>query len=175
MICRIVVAVTFVWGLLVVTASHGTESDGPRPFQPTWESLKAHQDPAWFRDAKFGIYTHWGPVTVGSEDCPAGGQWYGNEMYSPKSGVFAWHKQRFGDQAKVGYKDLIPKFKAEKFDADAWAELFARSGQSSPVRWPCITTISPCGTPRSRLGTRSRWGRTATSPVSWKRPSSGAV
>jgi alpha-L-fucosidase len=128
MICRIVVAVTFVWGLLVVPASHGAESDGPRPFEPTWESLKAHQDPAWFRDAKFGIYTHWGPVTVGSEDCPAGGQWYGNEMYSPKSGVFAWHKQHFGDQAKVGYKDLIPKFKAEKFDAEDWAELFARSG-----------------------------------------------
>ena len=71
MICRIVVAVTFVWGLLVVTASHGTESDGPRPFQPTWESLKAHQDPAWFRDAKFGIYTHWGPVTVGSRGLPS--------------------------------------------------------------------------------------------------------
>jgi alpha-L-fucosidase len=101
---------------------------GAGPYQPTWESLKAHQDPEWFRDAKFGIYTHWGPVTVGSEDCPCGGQWYGNEMYSPKSGVFAWHKQRFGDQNKVGYKDLIPLFKAEKFDAEAWAELFARSG-----------------------------------------------
>jgi len=49
-------------------------------------------------------------------------------MYSPKSGVFAWHKQHFGDQTKVGYKDIIPMFKAEKFNADAWADLFARSG-----------------------------------------------
>ena len=97
-------------------------------FKPSWESLKAHRDPEWFRDAKFGIYTHWGPVTIGSEDCPCGGQWYGHEMYDPKSGVFAWHKQHFGEQGKVGYKDLIPMFKAEKFDAEAWADLFARSG-----------------------------------------------
>jgi hypothetical protein len=45
---------------------------GPGPFEPTWESLKKHQDPDWFRDAKFGIYTHWGPVTVGSEDSGEG-------------------------------------------------------------------------------------------------------
>jgi alpha-L-fucosidase len=101
---------------------------GSTPYRPEWESLKAHKDPEWFRDAKFGIYTHWGPVTVGSEDCPCGGQWYGNEMYSPKSGVFAWHKKHFGDQTRIGYKDLIPKFTAEKFDAEAWADLFARSG-----------------------------------------------
>ena len=98
------------------------------PYQPKWESLKAHQNPEWFRDAKFGIYAHWGPVTVGSEDCPAGGQWYGHEMYDPKSGVFAYHKRRFGDQTKVGYKDIMPLFRAEKFDAEAWAELFARAG-----------------------------------------------
>ena len=109
-------------------ASDAGQSGDSGPFQPTWESLKAHKDPDWFRDAKFGIYTHWGPVTVGSEDCPCGGQWYGNEMYNPKSGVFAWHKRHFGDQAKVGYKDIIPMFKAEKFDAEAWADLFARSG-----------------------------------------------
>jgi alpha-L-fucosidase len=98
------------------------------PFQPTWESLKKHHDPQWFRDAKFGIYTHWGPVTVGSEDCRRGGQWYGREMYDPKSPVFAYHKKRFGDQTKAGYKDIIPLFTAPRFDAEAWAELFARAG-----------------------------------------------
>ena len=101
---------------------------GPGPFEPTWESLKRHQDPQWFRDAKFGIYTHWGPVTVGCEDCPQGGQWYGHEMYIAKNPVFTYHKKRFGDQAKVGYKDIIPQFTAKKFDAEAWADLFARSG-----------------------------------------------
>jgi alpha-L-fucosidase len=104
------------------------ESSAGQKYQPTWESLKAHQDPAWFRDAKFGIYTHWGPVTVGSEDSPAGGQWYGREMYDRASPVFAYHQKHFGDQKKVGYKDIIPKFKAEKFDAEAWADLFARAG-----------------------------------------------
>ena len=118
--------------MVLVLAAWGGErpptDGGPGPFEPTWESLKKHQDPDWFRDAKFGIYTHWGPVTVGSEDCPRGGQWYGREMYDPKSPVFAYHKKRFGDQTKVGYKDIIPLFRAEKFDAEAWAELFARSG-----------------------------------------------
>lgn len=96
------------------------------PYAPAWESLKAHKDPAWFADAKFGIYTHWGPVTVGCEG--SGGQWYGSEMYKAGHGVFAYHKKTFGDQAQFGYKDIIPLFKAERFDANAWAELFAQSG-----------------------------------------------
>ena len=51
------------------------------PFKPDWPSLHAHQDPEWFYDAEFGIYTHWRPVTVGCEDAPQGGEWYGREMY----------------------------------------------------------------------------------------------
>ena len=98
------------------------------PFQPDWASLKAHQDPEWFRDAKFGIYTHWGPVTVGAEDGPDGGQWYGNSMYKTNSPTFRYHQQKYGDQHQVGYKDMIPKFTAPHFDAGAWADLFARAG-----------------------------------------------
>ena len=99
------------------------------PYKPEWDSLKAHKDPEWFRNAKFGIYTHWGPVTVGSEDAQAGDcQWYGMNMYAPKSPLFEYHRKKFGDQKAVGYKDMIPKFTAEKFDAEAWADLFARSG-----------------------------------------------
>jgi len=98
------------------------------PFQPNWESLKAHQDPEWFRDAKFGIYTHWGPVTVGAEDGPSGGQWYGHSMYDTNSPTFKYHQKKYGDQHTVGYKDIIPKFTAEKFNADDWADLFAKAG-----------------------------------------------
>ena len=58
---------------------------GAGPYRPEWTSLKAHKDPEWFRDAKFGIYTHWGPVSVGAEDGPGGVQWYGKNMYEPKS------------------------------------------------------------------------------------------
>ena len=99
------------------------------PFQPAWESLTAHKNPEWFRDAKFGIYTHWGPVTVGSENAPRNvGQYYGRDLYDRTKPEFEYHKKTFGDQSTVGYKDIIPLFKAEKFDADAWADLFARAG-----------------------------------------------
>ena len=98
------------------------------PYKPEWESLKAHKDPEWFRDAKFGIYTHWGPVTVGSEHAPSDAEWYGQQMYLENHAAFKHHQKRFGDQRTVGYKDVIPQFKAEKFNADAWADLFARAG-----------------------------------------------
>lgn len=108
--------------------SHAADAAATGAYAPEWESLKRHTDPEWFRDAKFGIYTHWGPVTVGCEDCPAGGQWYGREMYDPKSPVFAFHARQFGPQDKVGYKDILPRFAAPKFNADAWADLFAKAG-----------------------------------------------
>ncbi|HPA18435.1 MAG TPA: alpha-L-fucosidase [Verrucomicrobiae bacterium] len=98
------------------------------PYRAEWSSLKAHKDPEWFRDAKLGIYTHWGPVTVGAEDGPGGVQWYGKSMYEPKSPTFKYHRERYGDQNAVGYKDMIPKFTAERFNAEEWADLFARCG-----------------------------------------------
>ena len=113
---------------LASMAFAGVPSATDGPFKPEWASLKAHKNPEWFRDAKFGIYTHWGPVTVGSENCPSPGQYYGRDMYDRTKPEFEFHKQTFGDQSKFGYKDLIPLFKAEKFDANEWAELFARAG-----------------------------------------------
>ena len=98
------------------------------PYTASWESLSTHKVPEWFRDAKFGIYTHWGPVTVGAEDGPGGVQWYGRNMYVKSSPTFEYHRQKYGDQSRFGYKDVVPLFKAEKFDAEAWAELFAGSG-----------------------------------------------
>ena len=97
-------------------------------YAPTWESLSKHKVPEWFRDAKFGIYTHWGPVTVGAEDGPGGVQWYGRSMYMPESPTFEYHRKKFGDQNTVGYKDVVALFRAESFDAEAWAELFAAAG-----------------------------------------------
>jgi alpha-L-fucosidase len=117
----------FAWlAVLPVIAADAGAASGP--FNLDWASLKAHKDPEWFRDAKFGIYTHWGPVTVGCEDAPQGGEWYGREMYLTNNPIFAWHKQKFGDQNTFGYKDVIPLFTASKFDPEKWAELFARAG-----------------------------------------------
>jgi len=110
----------------VVAFGDGTSAkDG---YESTWESLQRHEAPEWFRDAKFGIYTHWGPVTVGAEDGPDGVQWYGRNMYVRESPTFEYHRKKCGDPNRFGYKDIIPLFKAEKFDAEAWAELFAEAG-----------------------------------------------
>ncbi len=98
------------------------------PFQPSWDSLHTHVDPEWFRDAKFGIYTHWGPITVATDPAPSDMEWYGRQLYMPEHAAFKYHQQRFGDQHQVGHKDVIPHFTAEKFDAEAWADLFARAG-----------------------------------------------
>ena len=131
-LATLILACSAVWTLVVGSADAQTSTNQSEnakgPYEPTWESLKKHQRPEWFKDAKFGIYTHWGPVTVGTEDGPGGVQWYGRNMYVEKSPTFEYHRKRFGDQHKIGYKDIIPLFKAEKFDAEAWAELFAAAG-----------------------------------------------
>ena len=94
----------------------------PGPVRPTWDSLKAHyRVPDWYAAAKFGLFMHWGLY-----DVPAhGSEWYEKHMYGP----FAqWHTEHFGPIDRFGYKDFIPKFTAAKFDPDAWADLFKKSG-----------------------------------------------
>jgi alpha-L-fucosidase len=92
------------------------------PIQPTWDSLKAnYTTPEWLKDGKFGIFIHWGIYSVPAH----GNEWYVQHMYSS---MLAWHTEHFGPVDKFGYKDFIPRFKAEKFDADAWAALFKRAG-----------------------------------------------
>lgn len=98
-------------------------------YEATWASVARHeQSPEWFKDAKFGIYTHWGPVTIGCEEGPGGAQWYGRNMYRPNDSTFAYHRDTYGDQHQVGYKEMIARFNPRKFDAEAWAEIFAESG-----------------------------------------------
>lgn len=93
-------------------------------FQPTWESLSRYQVPEWYKDAKFGIFIHWGVYSV-----PAfGSEWYPRQMYQQGSAEFKHHAETYGAQNIFGYKDFIPLFKAEKFNADQWADLFKRSG-----------------------------------------------
>ena len=97
-------------------------NDGP--FRPDWESLRHYQMPQWYKDAKFGIFIHWGVYSVpGAEN-----EWYPRNMYQPKEGAYAYHLKNFGPQDKAGYKDLIPKFRAEKWDPAAWAALFKEAG-----------------------------------------------
>jgi alpha-L-fucosidase len=94
------------------------------PYQANWGSLEKYQVPEWYLDAKFGIFIHWGVYSVPAFD----NEWYPRNMYKRGEKAFDHHLTVFGPQSQFGYKDFIPRFKAEKFDARAWAELFRKSG-----------------------------------------------
>ena len=97
-------------------------------YAPAWESLKQHNTPQWLKDAKFGIYTHWGIYCYSATRGNA--TWNSHAAYmDPESEEAQDFYQKYGQvTTEFGYKDLIPKFTAEKFNAEEWAELFAKSG-----------------------------------------------
>lgn len=112
-------------GLLAVFIAGCTTQE---QYKPDWRSLRQHDTPKWLRDGKFGIYTHWGPYAVHGQG--PNGTWYSHEVYMDEEG---WQRKHFEENygkltPDFGYKDLIPMFTAEKFDADEWAELFEKSG-----------------------------------------------
>lgn len=99
------------------------------PYEANWDSLRKHQPaPEWFRDAKFGIYFHWGVYSV-----PAyGNEWYPRHMHD-KGGdraghVYKHHAETYGDPADYGYDKFVPQFTAEHFDAEEWIDLFEKAG-----------------------------------------------
>jgi alpha-L-fucosidase len=94
------------------------------PYSASWDSLEKFKVPKWYEDAKFGIFIHWGVYCVPGFDS----EWYPRNMYLQDNRVFKYHLESYGPQSKFGYKDFIPMFKAEKFNADQWAELFRKSG-----------------------------------------------
>lgn len=94
------------------------------PYRADWNSLSAYRVPEWYKDAKFGIFIHWGIYSV-----PAfGNEWYSRNMYIQGSPEFEHHRKTYGDQKDFGYKDFIPLFKAERFEPKEWAELFKKAG-----------------------------------------------
>src|SRR5690348_18099795 len=100
------------------------ETGSTAQYQATWESLKQYRVPEWYRDAKFGIFIHWGVYSV-----PAfGNEWYPRQMYLEGTEEFNHHVATYGPQARFGYKDFVPLFQGEIFDPQAWAALFKRSG-----------------------------------------------
>ncbi len=97
---------------------------GKGPFRADWQSLAAYQVPAWYKDAKFGIFIHWGVYSV-----PAfGSEWYPREMYLRGSAINKHQVALHGPLTQFGYKDFIPLFKAEHYDPQAWAKLFKAAG-----------------------------------------------
>jgi len=94
------------------------------PYRADWQSLQKYEVPDWYKDAKFGIFIHWGVYSV-----PAfGSEWYPRNMYRQGSDEYNHHLSTYGPLAKFGYKDFIPMFRAEHFDPAAWARLFKEAG-----------------------------------------------
>ena len=114
----------------------------PGPIEPTDASIAAHyQCPEWFRDAKFGIYMHWGINSIPGYDGHYGRwmYWYqepdsalrkypilGYRAHAPK--VYQHHLKTYGHPSKFGYKDFIPMWKADKFNADSLAAFYKEVG-----------------------------------------------
>ncbi|HWV66998.1 alpha-L-fucosidase [Chitinophaga sp.] len=95
----------------------------PGPFQPTWDSLGQYQVPDWFRDAKFGIWAHWGPQCQ-----PEHGDWYARGMYEEGSGHYKYHLQKYGHPSKFGFKDVINEWKAENWHPEELVALYKKAG-----------------------------------------------
>lgn len=92
-------------------------------FSPTWESLKQYQCPEWFRDAKFGIWAHWGPQCQ-----PEDGDWYARSMYLTGSGQYKFHTNHYGSPADFGFKDVIHEWRAENWNPEKLMALYKRAG-----------------------------------------------
>ncbi|MCR4740726.1 MAG: alpha-L-fucosidase [Lachnospiraceae bacterium] len=100
------------------------ETIGAGPYKADWGSLSCHKTPDWYYKAKFGIFIHWGLYSV-----PAySNEWYSRHMYDPAHHEYDFHRKHFGDQKEFGYKDFIPMFRGENFDAEEWAALFKEAG-----------------------------------------------
>ena len=104
--------------VLIIVVLIGIPSCTQKEYTPNWESLSEYQTPEWFRDAKFGIFIHWGVYSV-----PAYvNEWYPRNMYRDGSKQNLYHLETYGSLKEFGYKDFIPQFKAEKWDPRAWAK-----------------------------------------------------
>ncbi|WP_168196997.1 alpha-L-fucosidase [Flavobacterium alkalisoli] len=111
---------------VALTACSDKKKEGQSgPYQPNWESMKEHDATAeWFKDAKFGIYAHWGVLSV-----PAyANDWYARLMHVEGSEENKHHVETYGQPSEFGYHDFVPMFKAENFNAEEWADLYVQAG-----------------------------------------------
>src|SRR5262249_40409015 len=125
-----IVTVALSWGVAFVAALAQTSpspvdlpaiADGP--FKPDWTSLAGYQAPEWFRDAKFGIWAHWGPQCE-----PEHGDWYARNMYIEGSADYKSHLAEYGHPSAFGFKDVIHQWKAAHFDPDTLLHFYKDSG-----------------------------------------------
>jgi alpha-L-fucosidase len=104
----------------------------PGPFQGTRESLNTYLAPDWFRDAKFGIWNHWGPQSAAEY-----GDWYARRMYIEGEAQYRHHLEHYGHPSKTGFADVIKSWTADKFDADYLVGLYKKAGAKYYVSMGC--------------------------------------
>jgi alpha-L-fucosidase len=99
------------------------ESVAPGPFKPEWKSLINYKVPEWFRDAKFGMWAHWGPQCQ-----PEHGDWYARSMYIEGSDDYQFHLKKYGHPSKFGFKDIVNEWKAENWQPEELVKLYSQTG-----------------------------------------------
>ena len=92
-------------------------------FEPNWESLRQYEVPEWFRDAKFGIWAHWGPQCV-----EGSGDWMARELYMEGTYKANYHREHYGHPSEVGFKDILPLFKAEHWNPEKLVQFYKEVG-----------------------------------------------
>jgi len=115
--------ILIVFLFLLLSAVSFSQDKKTSKFEPSFESFKAYRIPEWFRDAKFGIWAHWGPQAV-----PRQGDWYAKKMYMEGSADYKYHLAHYGHPSVFGYKDIVNLWKAEKWDPDHLMALYKKAG-----------------------------------------------
>ena len=136
-------------------AAHPDLAITPGPFKGTRQSLREWQVPEWYRDAKFGIWAHWGPQSAVEY-----GDWYARNMYVQGNKQYEYHLKTYGHPTKVGFKDLIPKWTADKFDPDHLLGLYKKAG----AKYFCSMAVHHDGFDLWDSKHQPRWNAVATGP-----------
>ncbi len=151
-------ALTAIGGSVLLTRARAA---GPQPeitagpFQGTRESLKEYHVPEWYRDAKFGIWAHWGPQSAAEA-----GDWYARNMYIQGNRQYEYHVKTYGHPSKFGFKDVIATWKADKFDADHLMTLYKKAG----ARYFCSMGVHHDGFDLWKSTYQPRWNAVAAGP-----------
>lgn len=107
----------------IIKVSENDEPMQKGKFEPNWESLKTYETPEWFRNAKFGIWAHWGPQCV-----EGSGDWMARSLYIEGSSQYKYHVAHYGHPTEVGFKDILPLFKAERWNPDSLVAYYKSLG-----------------------------------------------
>lgn len=112
-------------GLLLSLCQQKPQEESVYQYPENWDSLATYDEaPEWFKNAKFGIYYHWGLLSV-----PAyANDWYPRTMHVEGSDENKHQVETYGDLSEFGYHDYVPMFKADSFDAKKWVDLFVKAG-----------------------------------------------